>query len=174
MEIWKGLIYQANDYSSMFEISNEGNLRNIKTKKQYKIQLLKSGYSGVCVSLGSRNSKKLIKIHRAVSETFIPNPLNLLEINHKDGHKENNHIDNLEWCTRLYNMRHAVKNNLIKYNYGEENFASILKKEDIKYIRKYYIPGDKTYGSRALAREFNVNHTLILKIVNKKLWKHID
>lgn len=48
-----------------------------------------------------------IKIHRLVASTFIPNPQNLPQINHKDGNKGNNHVDNLEWCSAKYNMAHS-------------------------------------------------------------------
>lgn len=51
-------------------------------------------------------------IHRMLAECFIPNPLNLPQINHKDGNKLNNNLDNLEWCTQQYNLKHAMDTGL--------------------------------------------------------------
>ena len=50
------------------------------------------------------------RVHRAVAETFIPNPLNLPEVNHKDCNRENNSVENLEWCDHAYNIHYAIKN----------------------------------------------------------------
>ena len=73
-----------------------GRLRNSKTNNILKANIIGHGYLGVCVSLGSKNNYKMIRIHRAVAETFIPNPNNLPQVNHKDGNKLNNMVSNLE------------------------------------------------------------------------------
>lgn len=108
IEEWRGLIYQNNDYSQYYEISNFGRLRNTKTHKILKQTVSKTGYYGYCGSLGSRQKKKMFKIHKAVAETFIENPNNYKIINHIDGNKLNNNINNLEWCTYQYNSQHAI------------------------------------------------------------------
>lgn len=105
-EIWKDYIYN-------YQISNFGRIRNKVTNKTLKLRLNKNGYLDVCISLGKRNKKKLIKIHQAVAECFVSNPHNYKEINHIDGNKINNLYSNLEWCTHQYNTQHAYKNNLI-------------------------------------------------------------
>lgn len=112
-EIWHGVIYQGKDYSDKYEVSNLGRFRNAKTKRIIKQTLNKTGYYGYCATLGQRNKYKLFKIHRAVAESFIPNPNNYPMINHIDGNKLNNYVDNLEWCTNQYNIQHAVQMGLL-------------------------------------------------------------
>lgn len=76
-------------------------------------------------------------IHRLVASTFIPNPLNLPQVNHKDGNKLNNFVGNLEWCTPLENTTHAVNTNL-RDTLGENNPASVLTEDialDIKNMK---------------------------------------
>lgn len=64
------------------------------------------------VYLYNNGKRTTANIHRLVAEAFIPNPNNLPQINHKDTNKQNNHIDNLEWCTAKENTQHAIKNGL--------------------------------------------------------------
>lgn len=109
----KRLKYNGVEYNN-FYISDDGKLFNKKTGTEYKTQVNKCGYVTVCVSFGSRYNKKEFKIHRAVACTFIPNPNNLPEVNHKDGNKLNNFVNNLEWCTSRENLLHAYKNGLKK------------------------------------------------------------
>lgn len=111
--IWKRMIYHGKDLGDYYLVSNTGEIKGIKTGKIRKKNINHEGYYFVCISLGSRDLKPLIKIHRAVSETFVDNPYNYPVINHKDGDKLNNNIENLEWCTYQYNTQHAIKNNLI-------------------------------------------------------------
>lgn len=173
-EEWKGLIYQGIDLSYKMEISNFGNLRNIKTKKFYSQMLNKStGYLGHCTSLGSRKDRKLIKLHIAVGLMFIENPENKKEINHIDGNKQNNHVSNLEWVTRSENMQHAYDTGLSIPLCGENKTSSKLTEEDVRYIRENYKARHKEFGARALARKFKTVHSTIEKILNNKLWKHI-
>lgn len=170
--IWKTLVYQGNEYSN-FEISNYGQLRNIKTNTIYKTTFNKRGYVQVCVSLGHKDKKKLFKIHKAVAETFIMNPENKPQVNHKDGNKQNNHVDNLEWVTNAENMKHAAENGLTAHRLGADNQSSKLNIEDVIYIRENYKPYDSEYGSRALGRKFNVDHRIILDVVKMKSYTNI-
>lgn len=83
-------------------MSNHGKIREkpviLKPIKHYK------GY--LRVYLWKNNKQKTYLIHRLVAEAFIPNPSKYLEVNHKDENKKNNKVDNLEWCTRKYNMHY--------------------------------------------------------------------
>lgn len=173
-EQWKGTIYNGTDYSNRIEISNTGKIRNAINKKEYKLHLNKTGYYQVVISLGSRKNKKAFRIHKAVAETFISNPNQYKVINHKDLNKLNNNTSNLEWCTQKYNMEHASKNNaFINTKRGVTSPKSKLNEEDVKFIRNKYIPFDKDYGSRALARRFKMSHGTLLDIIHRKTYKEI-
>lgn len=173
-EIWKALIYQNENYGIYYEVSNFGSIRNTKTKKIKKI-FLNRGYCQTAGSLGSRNKKITFKVHKAVAETFIENPDKFPQVNHKDGNKQNNRSDNLEWCDNTYNAKHAIKYGLRKINPFEEYQKNNRKfdAEEIKYIRNNYIPRDKKYGIRALSRRFGVHHKTISDIVLKKIYVNI-
>ena len=144
MEKWK----QIEDFKDYY-ISNKGSIikNNYKTRtkannniKKINAFIKKDGY--MQVSLYSKKTKKSYKkyVHRLVAEAFIPNPKNLPCINHIDCNKQNNYVDNLEWCTYSYNMREAYKTNLYKKRYGESNKLSKKYVElDINYnfIREF-------------------------------------
>ena len=97
--IWKRMIYHGKDLGDFYLVSNTGEIKGVKTGKIRKKNINHEGYYFVVISLGSRENKPLIKIHRAVAETFIGNPNDLPVINHKDGNKLNNNVENLEFCT---------------------------------------------------------------------------
>lgn len=107
--IWKRMIYHGKDLGDFYLVSNTGEIKGVKTGKIRKKNINHEGYYFVVISLGSRENKPLIKIHRAVAETFIGNPNDLPVINHKDGNKLNNNVENLEFCTYRYNAKHAVQ-----------------------------------------------------------------
>ena len=174
-EKWKTLIYQGNTYNQ-FKVSNYGGLKNTKAGHIYKlIQNKSTGYIGVCVSLGNRDDKKYIRIHRAVAETFIPNPDNLPEVNHITGDKTKNEVWNLEWCTRKDYQIHAVKTGLQKFDTisGINNYGAKLSEDDIMWIRNHYIPRDKQFGCRALGRKFGVSHTQISRLITGMTYRDV-
>ena len=171
---WKRMIYQGKDYGDYYLVSENGDLKNVRTGKIRKLNLIGSkGYYGCCISLGNRKMKKMIRIHKAVAETFIPNPDNKSYVNHKDGNKKNNSVSNLEWVTAKENMFHSVKTGLFHTAYGEKRVNSKLTEEIVKYARKVYKPNDKEYGLRILASKFNVDHTTLLSAIKGETWKCI-
>lgn len=113
IEIWKPI----NNFEDYYEISNFGNIRKIGGKNQFgKFKIFKNikpymnekGY--LKVGLSKNNRRKIYKLHRLVAEHFLPNPNNYPEINHIDFNKQNNRVDNLEWCTHKENIQHYWEN----------------------------------------------------------------
>ena len=90
-----------------YSVSDDGKVRNNKTGKILSPYTDSNGYPTVRLYRAGGSSAK--RVHRLVAEAFIPNPLNLHDINHKDGNKNNNHKLNLEYCTHSHNMLHSYR-----------------------------------------------------------------
>lgn len=109
-------IYKDIEGYEGYKISNYGNVKSLGNGKSRKEKILKStkdkyGYLIVCLS--KQGKHKLYFIHRLVAQAFLDNADNLPEVNHKDEDKTNNHVTNLEWCTRLYNHNYGTINQRI-------------------------------------------------------------
>ena len=107
-------------------------------------------------------------VHRLVAMLFIPNPENKPQVNHIDGDKTNNCVENLEWVTNSENREHAVENNLIAKG---DRLSKKLTSEMAEAIRQEYIPRSKDRNQYSLAAKYGVSHALIMKIINGKCWK---
>jgi len=108
-EIWKQLVIDNINYD--YEVSNLGNIRSFSRKKILKGSL-RNGYLGVSIS--KNNIKKTYDIHQLVILTFIgKKEHDLIVVNHKNGIKTDNRFENLEYCTRTMNTKHAIDNNLL-------------------------------------------------------------
>lgn len=92
----------------------------------------KDGYLCIGIKISGKNTTR--KIHRLVAEAFIPNPENKPEVNHKNGVKSDNRIDNLEWATAKENSRH--KREVLKYRPSEETLKKIKENRKTKGVRK--------------------------------------
>jgi hypothetical protein len=103
-EEWKEL--SGLDGLPVLLVSNLGNVYNKATERRCKFYNCK-GYR--ITSIRFKGKRKCVKAHRLVAMAFIPNPDNLPEVNHKNGIKSDNRVENLEWCTRSQNAKHAYK-----------------------------------------------------------------
>ena len=111
-EIWKDI----KNYEGLYQVSNFGKVKSLprkgtqtNTEKILKVSYTYNGYERV--SLHKNNKDKRYLVHRLVAETFIPNPNNYPQVNHKDENKINNNVSNLEWCTPSYNINYGKRNN---------------------------------------------------------------
>lgn len=112
-EIWKDIP----EYLGIYQVSNYGSIRKIGRCKKPKMMTPKpnqKGYLRVCFAIGGK--LRFYRVHRLVAQAFIPNPNNKTQINHKDGNKLNNCVDNLEWVTNQENCEHAQINGLTNYH----------------------------------------------------------
>lgn len=107
-ETWKGIAGWEDKYS----VSDEGRVMSHPNVSNHSNRVLiphpnEKGY--LMVHLYRKPVKKTVKVHRLVAEAFVPNPMGLPEVNHKDRNRQNNRADNLEWVSRKGNMSHARK-----------------------------------------------------------------
>lgn len=103
MEIWK----EIKETSGLYSVSNQGRVRNNKTGKEMKPSQYVNGY--LAAQLMTMGKQKRYRIHRLVAEYFIPNPNKYPQVNHKDENKQNNDVNNLEWCTAKQNINYGTK-----------------------------------------------------------------
>lgn len=135
IEIWKDIKdlpnYQISNLGrvkSKERITNVGikNVKQIKRKERIlKLFHNKKGYTQVVLYVDKKPYP--VKIHRLVAEAFIPNPENKPQVNHIDGNKQNNRVDNLEWCTCKENMEHSYKIGLRDVDKIRENMRKLGK-----------------------------------------------
>lgn len=175
MEIWEYI----KDYPN-YMVSSYGNVKSIKNNKILKNHVTDQGYC--IVSLYDNPKKgKHFKVHRLVAFSFIENKLNKRTINHKDGNKLNNCVDNLEWCTHSENHKHA-------YSKLNRKAASLGRKGSKAFrsipVLQYDKEGNfiKMFDSQKIAsQELNISFNHISSVCNGKrkttggfIWKKIN
>lgn len=108
MENWKDI----KDYEGLYQVSDNGDVRSLNYNGTKERRNLKFGKTNkyLQVLLYKDKKKKRFLVHRLVAEAFIPNPLNLPQINHKDENPSNNKVSNLEWCDNKYNHNYGTIN----------------------------------------------------------------
>ena len=176
-EIWKDI----QNYDGLYQVSNLGNVKSLEryfpsknpktpiahvNEKILKLSANKKGY--LSANLYKNGKMKNIQVHRLVAQAFLPNPSNKLYVNHIDGNKCNNRVDNLEWVTPSENLHHAYSTKLRTPTRGERNRQCKLTTKDIEWIKTHVIKGDKEFGCKALAKKFGVTEPHISCIVNGK------
>ncbi len=166
MEEWKD-IKQFFGFERLYQISNKGRVLSVRRQKLLKPYKNNKGY--LVVKLCKEYQEEAMRVHRLVAIAFIPNPENKPQVNHKDGNKQNNCAENLEWCDNSHNQKHANEIGL-KLSLGEKHHFSKLTEKQVIDIRsrKYY------WGFYAdLAKEFNIDENTVWSARNKETWKHL-
>lgn len=170
-EIWKDI----HGYEGLYQISNLGRVKSlsrqvrgtIKRITSDRIMVANMGSTGYREVSLSRNGKRAVKkIHRLFAIAFIANPENKPCINHKDGNKLNNDIENLEWCTYSENVRHALKTGLIKPLGRESHPRCKITEADVASIRS----NNCKLKRKELALKYKISIGAIDNILGNRTW----
>lgn len=181
-EIWKTIpsfpLYEASTLgqvrSKEREVNNQpnGNSKRVIPVKVHSPKVKSNGYLEVSLAYAPQKSRSRY-VHRLVAETFITNPENKKYINHKDGDKNNNCIDNLEWCTASENLIHSfrVLGRTSNPPKGEKHSGAKVNKADVVYIR--FLREKRNYQLKEIAEMMDVHPSSVGKIARYESWKHI-
>ena len=130
MEEWRAVP----GYEGLYEVSNKGNVRNVRRNTLLRLQKTNDGY--IRVFLYKNGIRTVLSVHRLVAKIFIENPDNLPQVNHRDENPSNNNVDNLEWCTAKYNLSYGTRIIRIRETAIKNSSWSGLSNEE--YHKKYY------------------------------------
>lgn len=180
-EIWAEI-----PWAKYYAVSNKGQIKRLNHTKwcvinnsnsKFKEKLLSinytnsKGYGRIAIT-ALNNSRHIYSIHRLVAEMFISNPNNYKQVNHKDGNKKNNSIENLEWCSGHQNMQHRIHCLGIKpWKLGSACNFAILTEQQVKQIPSLLAQGFKKCE---IAKQFKVSNNTITEITAKRSWKHLN
>jgi hypothetical protein len=150
-----------------YAISRDGEVFSLRLNRKLKPFKCLKGY--ILIDLSKDNIKKRFLVHRLVANAYIDNVNNYPQVNHINGVKHDNRIENLEWCTASQNLNHAFINKLRipASPFGEKNPKSKLKESEVLKIR------DSNLSQKELSILYNVSPTTICEIIKRKYWKHI-
>lgn len=175
---FEGIIYTEEwkdvaGYEGIYQISSFGRVKSLRRTYYLarrgarivteKILKQKTAYNGY-LQVGLRQQgikRKWISCHRLVMINFIGE--NQLQVNHIDGDKRNNYLENLEWCTHKENNNHAIKIGLVN-NSGKNNPKAILTEKDVIEIREKY----NSLSAPELSEMYGVKKLAIYRAVSKK------
>jgi hypothetical protein len=131
MTDWKNI----SGFEGLYKVSTLGDIYSIRNGITLKCPTSEGGYPLVCLCV--ENKPKTLLVHRIVAETFIPNPLNLPQVNHINGVKTDNRVKNLEWVTCLENVKHAMETGLSRWGKNKGKKTRFTDEEVAFYLRLY-------------------------------------
>ena len=178
-EIWKDI----EGYEGHYQVSNLGRVKSLEREESYlrqgtlctrrrKAMIMaipkdKDGYS--LINLTREGLRKTYRLHRIVAKAFIPGYNE--HVNHINGIKSDNRVENLEWCTNQENIKHAINTGLTS-RIGTDNPRAKLTEEDVIIIKK--LLKLNLYKHSTVAELFGVNKAQISCIKRGKTWSHVN
>ena len=148
-EIWKDVV----GYEGLYKVSDKGNVYSVERKdsmgRKWGGHILRPGYTRggyLKVDLFRNGIRKASKVHRLVTEAFIPNPNDYPQVNHIDEDKVNNNVENLEWCTSKYNNIHGTRTKRVTEKTSKKVRAVNIKTGEVLTFSSTLEAGSKGYS----------------------------
>lgn len=167
------------DSNGLYEVSSEGQVRSVVIRgvsgkprgKELRCNTNRKGYKWFRIEFLDGNNKRQY-LHRVVALAFLGPCPEGMQVNHRDGNKLNNAVENLEYVTCGENIRHGWANGLYNADHcrGESNNRAVLTEQDVRDIRAVY----PSMSLRQLAGKYNVSKYNIWSIVKRKTWAHVN
>lgn len=162
-EIWKDIpdyegLYQASNLGRIKSLNRIDNCNRLRKSKILKFTKINNGY--LQVQLSKNGKTQVLLVHRLIALTFLDNSNEFKIVNHINGIKTDNRVENLEWCTQSHNINESYRLGLQIRQYGKDNYHS-------KNINQYDLQGNfiKTWDSfMDIERELNFNHSNLQKV----------
>ena len=154
---------------SLARIIYKGHYQAFYSEKIMIAYLEKNGYLSTRLYDGNNKNKKIL-IHRIVAQAFLSNPEKKAQVNHKNGDKTNNRIENLEWATCKENINHAIQIGIIN-NKGENNAKAKLTDKDASEVKRLYLK--ENMKQRDIAKIFNISQTTVWSVVHGRVYSYL-
>lgn len=161
--VWKDVI----GFEGLYEVSNEGFVRNSKGLILKPVNH-NTGYTGQSLSING--VQKFYLGHRIVAEAFLPNPNNYRYVNHRNGNKRDNNVNNLEWCTQSHNLQHAYDTGLKPRRTCENNGNSTLKNRHVRHLCRLLM----MFPPMHISKKTGVSYSILTGIKNGNNWPEIS
>lgn len=175
-EVWRSVV----GFEGHYDVSNKGRMKSLQRTIEteltifiFKERIMKLQRKWDYLGINIRKNKKYtqISVHRLVAQAFLSNPNNHPQVNHKNGIKHDNRVENLEWVTAKENTNHAFTTGLKVPLKGEENPMSKITEEMVRGIREVYATGHVSQVN--VAKQYGITRDHVKLITQNRIWKHV-